>query len=61
MQDDNLYPHFTVLETMVLAANLKIADMSTDEKNLIVSIEPVAATAEHRLTIQMQTMTFKMK
>lgn len=38
LQDDNLYPHFTVLETMVLAANLKIADMSTDEKNLIVSI-----------------------
>lgn len=38
LQDDNLYPHFTVHETMVLAANLKIADMSTDEKNLIVSI-----------------------
>lgn len=39
MQDDNLYPHFTVYETMVLAANLKIANMSNDEKNLIVSIK----------------------
>lgn len=39
LQDDNLYPHFTVHETMVLAANLKIADMSTDEKNVIVSID----------------------
>lgn len=37
LQDDNLYPNFTVHETMVLAANLKIADMSVDEKNLIVS------------------------
>lgn len=37
LQDDNLYPFFTVHESMMLAANLKIADMSTDEKNLIVS------------------------
>lgn len=37
LQDDNLYPSFTVHETMLLAANLKIADMTTDEKNLIVS------------------------
>lgn len=37
LQDDNLYPAFTVLETMQLAANLKIAGMSVDEKNLIVS------------------------
>lgn len=37
LQDDNLYSTFTVLETMVLAANLKIADMTADEKNLIVS------------------------
>lgn len=38
LQDDNLYPNFTVHETMVLAANLKIGDMTIDEKNLIVSI-----------------------
>lgn len=37
LQDDNLYAAFTVHETMVLAANLKIADMTTDEKSLIVS------------------------
>lgn len=37
LQDDNLYEAFTVHETMVLAANLKIADMTADEKNLIVS------------------------
>lgn len=37
LQDDNLYPNFTVHETMILAANLKIANMSVDEKNLIVS------------------------
>ncbi|XP_031623711.1 ATP-binding cassette sub-family G member 1 [Contarinia nasturtii] len=36
LQDDNLYPNFTVHETMILAANLKIADMSVDEKNLII-------------------------
>lgn len=38
LQDDNLYPAFTVHETMLLAANLKIADISVDEKNLIVSM-----------------------
>lgn len=38
LQDDNLYPAFTVHETMLLAANLKIADMTVDEKNLIVSL-----------------------
>lgn len=41
LQDDNLYPNFTVHETMVLAANLKIANMSIDEKNLIVSKSPL--------------------
>lgn len=38
LQDDNLYSSFTVHETMVLAANLKIADMTIDEKGLIVSV-----------------------
>lgn len=37
LQDDNLYPSFTVQETMLLAANLKIADLSLDEKCIIVS------------------------
>lgn len=37
LQDDNLYPTFTVHESMMLAANLKIAGISNDEKNLIVS------------------------
>lgn len=37
LQDDNLYPAFTIYETMLLAANLKIADISTAEKSIIVS------------------------
>lgn len=37
LQDDNLYPAFTVYETMLLAANLKIAGISTGEKKIIVS------------------------
>lgn len=38
LQDDNLYPQFTVHESMMMAANLKIAGISCDEKNLIVSL-----------------------
>lgn len=38
LQDDNLYSSFTVQETMLLAANLKIADLSIEEKCIIVSI-----------------------
>lgn len=38
LQDDNLYPQFTVHESMMMAANLKIAGISRDEKNLIVSL-----------------------
>lgn len=37
LQDDNLYPAFTVYETMLLAANLKIAGISSGEKKIIVS------------------------
>lgn len=38
LQDDNLYPAFTVYETMLLAANLKIAGISNGEKKIIVSV-----------------------
>lgn len=38
LQEDNLYPGFTVYESMLLASNLKIADISHEEKNIIVSI-----------------------
>lgn len=38
LQEDNLFPSFTVYETMLMAANLKIADISTDEKNMIVRL-----------------------
>lgn len=38
LQEDNLYPGFTVYESMLLAANLKIADISHAEKNIIVSV-----------------------
>lgn len=41
LQDDNLYPSFSVQETMLSAANLKIADLSIDEKCIIVSIKSV--------------------
>lgn len=37
LQDDNLYEGFTVYESMLLAANLKIADVSKEEKNILVS------------------------
>lgn len=36
LQDDNLYPTFTVHETMLLATSLKIAGVSAAEKELIV-------------------------
>lgn len=39
LQDDNLYPTFNVQETMMLAASLKIAGISLEEKELIVSME----------------------
>lgn len=38
LQDDNLYPTFTVQETMMLAASLKIAGVSIEEKELMVNI-----------------------
>lgn len=47
LQDDNLYEAFTVHETMVLAANLKIADMTADEKNLIVSSNQFSENASN--------------
>lgn len=46
LQDDNLYSAFTVHETMVLAANLKIADMTADEKSLIVSMDQLIVYIE---------------
>lgn len=52
LQDDNLYPNFTVHETMVLAANLKIADMSIDEKNLIVSKHKKIKRSNHSKFIE---------
>lgn len=48
LQDDNLYSAFTVHETMVLAANLKIADMTADEKNIIVSIHQLIPLSMRR-------------
>lgn len=36
LQDDNLYANFTVQETMMLAASLKIAGISFEEKELMV-------------------------
>lgn len=38
LQDDNLYPFFTVNETMTIAANLKISSrcMSHDEKQILI-------------------------
>lgn len=36
LQEDNLFPTFTVYETMLMAANLKIADISVEDKNIIV-------------------------
>lgn len=38
LQDDNLYPTFTVQETMMLAASLKISGVSIEEKELMVRI-----------------------
>lgn len=38
LQDDNLYPTFTVQETMMLAASLKISGISLVEKEQIVSV-----------------------
>lgn len=37
LQDDNLYPTFTVQETMILSASLKISGISAEEKKQIVS------------------------
>lgn len=37
LQEDNLYPTFTVQETMILSASLKISGISTEEKKQIVS------------------------
>lgn len=37
LQEDNLYPTFNVQETMMMAASLKIAGVSHEEKELIVS------------------------
>ncbi|KAJ6643142.1 ATP-binding cassette subfamily G member 4 [Pseudolycoriella hygida] len=37
LQDDNLYPTFTVEETMMLSASLKISGISLDEKKQIVN------------------------
>jgi ATP-binding cassette, subfamily G (WHITE), member 1 len=38
LQDDNLYPFFTVNETMSMAANLKISSrcMSQDDKQILI-------------------------
>lgn len=36
LQDDNLYPTFNVQETMMMAASLKIAGVSQEEKEIIV-------------------------
>lgn len=38
LQDDNLYPFFTVNETMMIAANLKISSrcMSPNEKQILI-------------------------
>lgn len=38
LQDDNLYPFFTVNETMTIAANLKISNrcMSHDDKQILI-------------------------
>ncbi|XP_037046684.1 ATP-binding cassette sub-family G member 1 [Bradysia coprophila] len=36
LQEDNLYPTFTVQETMILSASLKISGISTEEKKQIV-------------------------
>ncbi len=38
LQDDNLYPTFTVQETMMLSASLKIRGISSEEKKQIVSV-----------------------
>lgn len=46
MQDDNLYASFTVHESMMMAANLKIAGITSDEKNLIVCINAVTMNEE---------------
>lgn len=37
LQEDNLYPTFTVEETMMLSASLKISGISVEEKKQIVS------------------------
>lgn len=38
LQEDNLYPTFTVQETMMLSASLKISGISLEEKEQIVSV-----------------------
>lgn len=38
LQEDNLYPTFTVQETMMLSASLKISGISSEEKKQIVSV-----------------------
>lgn len=38
LQEDNLYPTFNVQETMMMAASLKIAGVSQEEKEIIVII-----------------------
>lgn len=36
LQEDNLYASFTVHETMMLASKLKTADISVDERNIVI-------------------------
>lgn len=38
LQDDNLYPDFSVQETMMIAANLKIGGVTLQSKQDIVDI-----------------------
>lgn len=38
LQEDNLYSTFTVEETMMLSASLKISGISSEEKKQIVSV-----------------------
>lgn len=38
LQDDNLYGYFTVLETMQIAANLKISNVTEKQQIQIVNI-----------------------
>ena len=37
LQEDNLYPTFSVQETMMLAASLKVRGISSEEKQQMVS------------------------